>query len=307
MPRQPSGELPWTPAETKQLVSHAEVIAALRDKVEGGMATDDEKKQFAKAVFALKKSIEDKERPSQVILAKSADGHELRFDLNEIRKTAEAFYRGHGLEKLADQLPQNIRLSPQQIERIKEAAKEGFDRVFIFPSIEQLATSRQTLIEQCATQPSAALSGTEQYTAPYIDDTAKTPVIRNRPTQKAYLLLYSSQPIKEETKNLTHPQVTELFNQKKWNGLTLEEYLLLQRLEAESRGNHSFDAYSTNAVDSNSTRLMDSTSDAGASRVLDAGWYPGNRQVRVLSNSSGGASPNLGARPSVVLSLEPLP
>lgn len=37
-----TGELPWTPAETKQLMSRADVIASLRDKIERGTADDDE-------------------------------------------------------------------------------------------------------------------------------------------------------------------------------------------------------------------------------------------------------------------------
>ena len=60
--RPPSGELPWTPSETEQLHVHADVIQALRAKVEGGTATNEEGKRFAEAVFALQKALEEKRR-----------------------------------------------------------------------------------------------------------------------------------------------------------------------------------------------------------------------------------------------------
>ena len=112
-------ELPWTPAETKQLMSHAEEIASLRDKVEQGKADADERKRFTKAVFALKKQMEEKENPTMhVILAESADGTEIRFDLREIRQTWETFYGTHNLKVLADDLPTDIKLTPEQLKQI---------------------------------------------------------------------------------------------------------------------------------------------------------------------------------------------
>ena len=303
--RKSSGELPWTEEETRGLMSHADVISALRQKVENNTATPPEFARFAKAVSALEKAVNDKERlAGDVIVAEDKEGNEVRFDLAEILRTSDTFFRGKHLEVLADALPSYVRLSQEQVERIKEAAKEGFDRAFLFAPLELLDTNNSAILTACAKEHLANLTGDDQYTEPFVDTTAQTPVTRNRPTGKAYLLLYSSKPVAQETKDLTFPQVAELFKQNKWNGLTLQEHLILQRFEAEVRGDHSFDAYSTDAGQSNWTWLMDSTSDASAARVLDADWSPDSRRVRVYSGSSGSRGPALGARSSVVLVLE---
>lgn len=135
-------ELPWNPAETKQLMSHAEVIALLRDKVERGKADDTEKKRFSGAVFALKKQMEEKEYPtSYLILAEAADGSEIRFDLREIRQTWETFYGTHSLPELANSLPGEIKLAPDQIQLLKDKAREGYTRAILIPPMSTF-TSR---------------------------------------------------------------------------------------------------------------------------------------------------------------------
>jgi hypothetical protein len=93
----------------------------------------------------------------------------------------------------------------------------------------------------------------------------------------------------------------KLFAQKKWNGLTLEEYVMLQRKELEARKNHSFDAYDDDAKKSKWTWLLDSRVPRG---VVHASWDPGNRQVDVDWNEPGYSNGRLGARPAVVVEIE---
>jgi hypothetical protein len=99
----------------------------------------------------------------------------------------------------------------------------------------------------------------------------------------------------------TPDQLDPLFTQNKWNGLTLEEYLMLQRKEFEARKNHEFDAYNGDAKKSKWTWLLDSRVPGGA---VHAGWSPGDRQVVVYWGGPGDSYSRLGARPAVVVEVE---
>src|SRR3989338_7472565 len=139
--RKPTGELPWTSEETEGLMSHAEVIAALRPKVEKDTATPEEQGRFAKAVSALEKAIQDKERPAGgIIVAEDKEGQEVRFDLAEIRRQWVQFYETHDLAGILkdhqgqDTLPADIRLTPEQVDLLKAKAKEGFTRMSLVPA-----------------------------------------------------------------------------------------------------------------------------------------------------------------------------
>ena len=127
---------------------------------------------------------------------------------------------------------------------------------------------------------------------------------QNRPLLKAYLLLYQSGAIPEETKGKTFPEAEQeldkLFGKDKWNGLTLEEYLILQRQECEERQDHEFDAWSDDPNKSQCTRLLDSRVHFSC---VDASWNPREHLVNVNWSVSGNSSSYIGARPAVVVEI----
>ena len=161
-------------------------------------------------------------------------------------------------------------------------------------NIERIVT--QTVIKEIPN-----LSTSEQYTAPYFESGTKTAQTRNRPKQKAYLLLYQSNPIPNETKGKSPNELDPLFTQKNWNGLTLEEYLILQRKETETNKDHRFDTYDDDQNKSQWTWLLDSRVSEG---VGHAYWFPGSRQVRVSWYRPGFSSGGLGTRPAVVVEVK---
>ena len=117
----------------------------------------------------------------------------------------------------------------------------------------------------------------DQYGAPYLSDQAKASQVRSRPP-KAYLAMYQSSPVPPETKGKKIPELEALFQQKKWNGMTLPEYLVLQRREFEQNKSHSFDAYDDSAARSQWTFLLDSVLVSGVvSAIWDTGESPGGR------------------------------
>ncbi|MBP9863910.1 hypothetical protein KBC54_00475 [Patescibacteria group bacterium] len=301
-----SKEFPWTPAETKQLMSHAEVIAALRDKVEEGKADADERKRFTKAVFALKKQMEEKENPTtHIILAEAANGSEIRFDLREIRQTWETFYGTHNLKQLADALPTDIELTPTQIDLLKQKAKEGYTRVILIPANaeQSLQLLKENLTDGYEKNPDG--TSIETYLADYDDKKGVKSSFPNliettdpKRKGKAYLLLTNpNESLAPDSKNKSADELVAEFQAKGLSGLTLADFFIEERRHFEETGNHLIDWGK-----SDYSWLLSSRD--GASRVLDAGWYPGAHQVGVRSYPSGLRNPHLGARSSVVLDLE---
>ncbi|MEK7655178.1 MAG: hypothetical protein AAB386_00645 [Patescibacteria group bacterium] len=300
MPRN-NPELPWTPAETELLVSHASVIAELRDKVERGKASEEEGKRFSKAVFALKKTVEDKECPvDNIILAETTDGKELRFDLNEIREQWKVFYEEHGLENLANLLPKNIALTPKQIETLKAKAREGYTRVILVPA--GIENHLQKLKEKLTDGLENDVEGNPIETwfsedvKPSFPDNIKTKDAKR--VGKAYLLLTNpNESLVPGSKNKSADKLIAEFEANGISGLTLADFLIEERKHFEETGKHLVD-WSNNEW----TWLLENR--AGASRVLSALWNPDHHRVRVHSYSADRQNPNLGARSSVVLSIE---
>ncbi len=235
-----------------------------------------------------------------LIFSEKYNNQEIKLDILETRQASAAFYKSHNLTEYLGGLPQEIKFSKDGEARIKEALKMGFDTALILPAADVQQKNVELLDTEMAAKALPGLSANDQYTAPYFEDNTKTAESLNRPA-KAYLLLYQSGDIPQETKGQTPNQLRPLFKKNKWDGLTLPEYLVLQRVEAEKRKNHSFDAYSTSGAASNWTWLLDTN--ITPSKVVYASWNPDNRRVRVGWGDSDASYSSLGARPVVVVEI----
>lgn len=233
------------------------------------------------------------------------EGREVKLDMLEVKKDSEQFYQAHNLKEFAANLPQEIKFSPEGEARIKEALKMGFDRAMILPSTEVQSKSMETLATELATKSHPGLKNQDQYTTPYFENGTKTARTDHRPKDKAHLLLYSSAGVPEVTKGKSPEQLYPLFKTKKWDGLTLAEYLLLQRKELEQNKDHRFDAYSATPTQSQWTWLLDSrvpqTDPNALAYVVRASWDPGRQRVNVGWSGVADAAPVLGARPAVIV------
>src|SRR3989338_1521737 len=307
--RRPSGELPWTDEETRGLKSHADVIAALRSRVENDTATPEEQKRFAKAVFALENAIQDKERPAGgVIVAENKEGKEVLFDLAEIRRQWVQFYETHHLAGILkdkqghDTLPADIKLTPERVDLLKAKAKEGYTRMILVPAgVEgHLQSLKENLTDGLAQDASNNPIPT------HLSDNVKP----NFPNQiqttdprrlgKAYLLMTNPDvALHPGTMGQSADEINEKFTDPAVNvsGLTLADYLIEERQHFNATGQHLVD------WGKNEWTWLLASRDA-ASRVLPAGWHPSHRRVEGRSSSPGGRNPYLGARSSVVLALE---
>ena len=242
------------------------------------------------------------ERLQQVYIEKTKDGQrEIQLNLETTLQESIGFYITHDLKDFLKELPKEIKLSPQSETRLREALREGFDKAILLPSTELQKGNIDKLLIELADKKLPGLQDAEQYNQKHYihqPDVTKNAISRNRPTRKAYLLLYQSNPIPNETKGKSPNELDPLFTQKNWNGLTLEEYLILQRKETETNKDHRFDTYDDDPNKSQWTWLLDSRV---SGVVVRADWYPKNRQVRVSWYRPGYSYDGLGTRPAVVV------
>jgi hypothetical protein len=250
---------------------------------------------------------------SEPLVFITREGVEVKVDLEKIRTFSIDFFEKNDLPEYVEYLKSHgpIRLSEEARQALAEAIElHKFEQLVLFPpeSLQHTPEMIQELRGKLADQPLAGLSEKDQYTKSYIQDGCEKSQFPDsdygrEATKKrsgAYLLGISAGPIPAETKNMTFPQAEKYLQEKGLNGLTLPEYYILQRVEAEQHKDHSFDAYSSDSKKSNWTWLIDSRAPGGCVR---ASWSPGDRQVIVGWNDAESQYPNLGARPAIVVPL----
>jgi hypothetical protein len=210
-----------------------------------------------------------------------------------------SFFRSHELVPLARELPATIDLSAEQQGRVEQALTEGFDSAFVFPSVSVQKIHFEAIVKQLATAPAFGLPKNEQYTAPSVPDlwTLKTSPARNRPAGP-YVLMYRTTPFPRETREKSAPDLDRLFGAMGWNGLTVPEYLVLQRLLCEKNGDHRFDLYAPDTSRSQWQWLLDTRLPTG---VVMAYWNPKKYRIEIGAAPEGVNSARRGAHPTVIV------
>jgi hypothetical protein len=214
---------------------------------------------------------------------------------------SSAFFRSHELHPLAKELPGELTLSGEGQARSEQALSEGFDSAFVFPSVAAQKIHFDAMVKQLATAPAFGLSKREQYTPPAIPElrTLKTTPARNRPTG-CYVLFYRTSPFPRETREKSAPDVDKLFSALGWTGLTVSEYMVLQRLLAEKNGDHRFDLYAPDSERSQWQWLLDTRLPSGA---VMAFWNPQGCRLEIGPAPAEVSTARRGAHPTVVVPL----
>jgi len=277
--------------------------------------------------ISLKKDKEKKQRTLEgkiggtMITAETKEGKTIEFNLEEIKTYWIEFYRQNNLTGLAEEIENiDINLTDEQIEKIKEKAKEGFDKLILLPKTEIQKQQLQKIKEQTE-KPMKGLKDKQQYLEKpdssgqkgiWLSDTVKPNFpdkiqTNNRPENKAYLLFLKDNPqIDQETANKSPEKLREEFKQKNETGLTIEEYLISQRDYIQRHINddqpHADDYRGPGKV----TWLLDSELDEQSNepgQVLYAGWNPDNRRVKVYSHPASDSNSDIGARSSAIFEI----
>ncbi|MDO8530131.1 MAG: MoxR family ATPase [bacterium] len=294
----------------------------------------EKKAALIKEIEGLKSEIEDSGKlpeglgtpeagreESPTIKAKTEKGEPVEFNFELIKSKVLDFYKRNDLKELADAMESvTISLTKEQQEAMVEMVeKEGFDSAWIFPGNEMMQEN-SVKVKEGTGNAMEGLSSEDQYskegTYLYGEVASAFPgkIQNNNRSNKPYVLLYKSTPeadeeTRESLKGLDDEEVDnsaenlrKYFEKRGLKGLTLQEYLVLQRVITESKK----DGENPHPDTENWTWLLDSELAPGSSgpgRVLRAGWHPGLRQVEVYSHAPDYSYSRIGARSSAIFEI----
>jgi hypothetical protein len=216
-----------------------------------------------------------------------------------VLEASRAFLREHELGQLARVIPSPVSLVEPGAGRFYQAAAEGFDGAFLFPSVGDQRMHFEEILKRTAVAPAFGLGKADQYTQPLIGDVRalQTCEVRNRPL-KPYILLYRTAGMPRETRDKRAGDVQTFFASMRWNGLTITEYLILQRLLCEKNRDHRYDLYSPDVSRSQWMWLLDSKPPTG---VVMAYWNPARSRIELGMSSDDAANARRGAQPTIVI------
>jgi len=212
---------------------------------------------------------------------------------------SRAFFRTHELGQLAKLLPDPVNLREPSAGRFYQAASEGFDSAFLFPSPGTQRLHFDEILKQTGFTPVFGLGKADQYTHPMIVDpqSLRLAEARSRPVG-SYILFYRSGPLPRETRDKKAADSEVFFRSMKWNGMTIPEYLIIQRLLCEKNKDHRYDLYSPDVARSQWTWLLDSRTTTG---IVMAFWNPVRSRIEIGVSKEDAANARRGAQPTIVI------
>lgn len=170
------------------------------------------------------------------------------FDFPAIVKASRRFYKSHDLIAWARAVPRFPQPVGDVESLLQHAQQYNFTSGFAFPPFEIQQRMFDQLVDACARQPSPLLPDNQQYRPPFLADNW-TRVANGRVLQRdhdlgeriqgPYVMLLPESPL-SNCWGKTGKQIAEQFNARGWHGLTVFEYLVLQRYFAEKFGDHRF-------------------------------------------------------------------
>ncbi len=162
-------------------------------------------------------------------------------DLSALAKTSRSFFTQNKLEVLAKHIPTKPKLEADAEEKLNRAGKLGLEPTLIFPACTHQLNHIAAMVRQFAAAPCDALTPEYQYCEPFIQDLAqmKESAPRSRPAG-AYVLCIAFGAFEDDTLNLGAKAIDKLFDADELTGLSMPEYLAVQRLRAIENGDHRF-------------------------------------------------------------------
>jgi len=170
------------------------------------------------------------------------------YDFPALIRKSRRFYKDHNLNAWAKAIPRAPVPARDVEELLEHANQHGFSGGFAFPSFQMQMQSFDQLVDACARQPSPLLPDNQQYRTPFLADNwsrVATGTVLQRDhdlgerTTGSYVLLFTTAPL-TNCWGKTGKQIAEQFQARAWRGLTVYEYLVLQRVSAEIFTDHRF-------------------------------------------------------------------
>lgn len=238
------------------------------------------------------------------VIAVSRKGKKYTVNLEDALIKSRLFFQTHGLDEYAQGLPAELNFEGKFREAVAGQLKWGFENVLWLPGLAMQEEVDILKLKKLMTQEpvSVKLKFNERYSGSFLDprwvERQDFGVSCDKLREQPYLLMYSNAGAPMETKNKSFTEVEGLFSRRNWNGLTLREYFLLQRLECEKNKDHRFDALHLKKEKSQWTFLLDARLRGGC---LHGSWDPNSQTVDINLAAPTDRNPKLGCRPIIII------
>lgn len=169
-------------------------------------------------------------------------------DLDELVRTSRRFFRERNLLELAKGIPRSAVVREDAQAMLPMAERAGFVAAFVFPRFRRQMEHLDRIVDEMARKAAASVPDNQQYREPFIaDGPMKEPngkVLQRTEdlgprSEGPYLYLFDPDP-HPSARGKTARQIAEHFQARGWQGLTVPEYLILQRWLCERHKDHRF-------------------------------------------------------------------
>ncbi|MFO0865904.1 MAG: hypothetical protein U0744_14850 [Gemmataceae bacterium] len=167
----------------------------------------------------------------------------MRWSANAVASIATTIYKSWPRG-----IPKTAAISEDSVQLLPMAEKAGFTAAFVFPRLRRQMEHLDCIIEETARKPASGIPDNQQYREPFLADTMAT-MSNGKVLQRdddlgprndgPYLYLYNPDP-HPSARGKTARQIGEYFLARGWQGLTVPEYLILQRYLCERHKDHRF-------------------------------------------------------------------
>jgi len=229
-------------------------------------------------------------------------------DWQQLFIRSRSFYIDHGLSEWAHAIPNAVPGDLDEDPGLHAALKVGFRAGFLFPPFTLQMQTLGRLIDETARKPATGLPDTQQYSGDVFLADMWTKTANGKVLQRAndlsgretnpYLFLYAPNPC-AKVWGRTGQQIAEFFQAKYWNGLTVPEYFVLQRVHAERWGDHRFFDEALEGTPMHWLWLIDSMTATDCSVAMS-----GSRQINVQACPVGHREARRAAIAGMVFPLE---
>ena len=207
--------------------------------------------------------------------------------------TMQAFYRAHDLSTWADAIAGHPSPGPEDASDFEAAA--------VFPPVALQQADSLPLIE-AMTRPHADLDAAHQYGGYWvraIEDLAQCDIL-DRP-EGPYTIWMKPGAFPTETTNLTCSRLVKDFSTRQWTGLTVHEFLVIQRLQALAHGDHRWSRYHGSETHPAGHQWLPNA--RLGKKVFQGYWVAKSGQVQIGACATGSKKASRGAHPCLVTPL----
>ena len=204
-----------------------------------------------------------------------------------------AFYRSHGLQDWADAL--------DGLAWPESSGEDGFEPVALMPPVALQRAQTERLLE-AMTAPTDALPADEHYAGYWVRSVeALTDCERLERPEGPYALWLRDGPFPESTLGLTCTKLVKEMKAHGWTGLTVHEFLVVERLQALRHGDHRWSSYHEHEGHPPGIQWLPSA--RSGKEVFQGYWVAKSGQVQIGACATGSKKPTRGAHPCRVTPL----